>query len=65
MISARSSSEELNTHADDTQLYMSIKPGSKSLSDLLACLNNIRSWMGDNFLQLNENKAEVLAPPSG
>jgi len=39
-------------YADDPQLYMPIKSGSKSLSDLLACVNDIKSWMGDDFLQL-------------
>ncbi len=36
-----------------------IKPGSKCLSNLLACVNDIKNWMGDNCLQLNENKTEV------
>ncbi len=47
-------------YADDTQLYMSIEPWSKSLFDLLACVNNIKNKMGDNFLLLNENKTEVI-----
>jgi len=26
----------------------------------LACVNDIKSWVGDTFLQLNENKPEVI-----
>ncbi len=37
-------------YADDTQFYMSIKPA----------VNDIKCWMGDHFLQLNENKTEVI-----
>lgn len=40
----------ITINEDDTQLYMSIKHGLKSLSGLLACLNDIKSWMGDHFL---------------
>lgn len=40
-------------------VIMPIKPGSKSLSDLLACVNEIKISVGDNFLKLNENKTVV------
>ena len=54
-------------YADDTQLYIPLQPGvSGSLSSLLACLSDIKDWMSNNFLQLNETKSEILlfGPPN-
>ncbi len=54
-------------YADDIQLYISFKPQNMAkLSVLNNCLESIKNWMSDNFLQLNANKTKVLisAPPS-
>ena len=48
-------------YADDIQLYFSFKPNElHKLSVLNNCLNAIRNWMANNFLQLNADKTEVL-----
>lgn len=47
-------------YADDTQLYLPLDSGRDSVSSLLACLNDVRKWMDENFLQLNDNKTEVI-----
>ncbi len=47
-------------YADDTQLYFPLKSGSDSVSSLLASLEDIKNWMENNFLQLNQNKTEVI-----
>merc|ERR1712002_1045094 len=51
-------------YADDTQLYISIKPGGENFSCIAtkieSCLQEIRSWMQDNFLFLNDSKMEIL-----
>ena len=48
-------------YADDTQLYLHLKPNDRqNLNSLLDCLEDIKCWMAQNVLQLNENKTEVL-----
>lgn len=47
--------------ADDIQIYLPLKSVCKeSVLPLLNCLCDIKSWMELNFLNLNENKTEVI-----
>ena len=48
-------------YADDSQLYMTFKPskpGSKEIciQQLEGCISDIRSWMANNMLKLNDEK---------
>ena len=48
-------------YADDTQLYLSMKPNeTNQLVKLQACLKDIKAWMTCNFLHLNSDKTEVI-----
>ena len=48
-------------YADDTQLYLSMKPNEiNRLVKLQACLKDIKAWMTCNFLHLNSDKTEVI-----
>ncbi len=57
---------KLNYHvyADDTQLYFSFKPSQnfadESISRIETCVCEIRVWMQENFLKLNDHKTEFL-----
>ena len=52
---------QFHCYADDTQLYIPLKPGETgNLSNLLSCLSDIKDWMSNNFLQLNESKSEII-----
>ena len=56
---------ELHAYANDTQLYISIKPINQRVVDegvakLENCLTDIYTWMPQNKLKLNADKTEVL-----
>ena len=56
----------LNYHvyADDTQLYITFKssqkPANSCITMLEKCIQDIRSWMRQNFLKLNDEKTEFV-----
>ena len=57
----RTHSVNFHCYADDTQLYLSIKPEQcNELTELQAGLNDIKTWMTRNFLLLNSDKTEFL-----
>ncbi len=48
-------------YADDTQIYLPIRVGENNGSNLLfACLEEVKSWMTQNLLQLNQSKTEIM-----
>ena len=52
-------------YADDTQLYVSFKPGDtmiqhEAVSRIESCLKDIEAWMHTNMLKLNADKTEVM-----
>ncbi|TWW77402.1 putative RNA-directed DNA polymerase from transposon BS [Takifugu flavidus] len=48
-------------YADDTQLYLSMKPEeTEKLVKLQTCLKDIKSWMSSNFLLFNPGNTEVM-----
>ena len=52
-------------YADDTQLYLSFdsgtpSPASEAITQLEACISDIRHWMLMNRLKLNDDKTEFL-----
>ncbi len=48
-------------YANDIQLYLPVKSDENtSLQLLFGCLGEVKSWLADNFLQLNDFKTEVL-----
>ena len=57
----RKHSINFHCYADDTQLYLSMKPDeTNQLAKLQACLKDLKTWMTCNFLLLNSDKTEVI-----
>jgi hypothetical protein len=52
----------MHQYADDTQLYLSfdLDKQKEALAQMEACINDIRQWMRQNKLKLNEDKSELL-----
>ena len=52
-------------YVDDTQLYISLDPDndlnlSSTLENLGYCIADIRLWMTQNVLRLNNNKTNII-----
>ena len=52
----------IHLYADDTQLYTSFDPQNSedAMNRLEACIEEIRVWMTQNFLKLNDKKTEFI-----
>ena len=50
-------------HADDTQLYVTFKPGLSNITacqKIQDCMTEMQQWMNNNFLKLNHDKTDIL-----
>ena len=49
-------------YADDTQLYLSIEPENISvlINNLEKCISDVKDWMFNNKLKLNDKTGSVL-----
>ncbi len=48
-------------YADDTQIYLPMKVGENTgLNLLFTCLEEVKSWITQNLLQLNQSKTEIM-----
>ena len=57
----RKHSINFHCYADDTQLYLSMKPDQNDqIEKLNACISDIKTWMTINYLLLNPEKTEVI-----
>ena len=61
----RSHSLDFDLYADDTQLNISFKPGDSvsrqtAISQVEACIKDIKTWMTNNLLKLNDDKTERI-----
>ncbi len=51
-----------HSYADDTQIYLALSPNDYTpIDSLCQCIDEVNSWMSQNFLQLNKEKTEVIA----
>ena len=56
---------EYQIYADDTQIYTFYSPDDpesmhRAISKVQTCVTDIKYWMTDNYLKLNEEKTEVI-----
>ena len=56
---------DFHLYADDTQRYISFKPCDSTsrqtaISQVEACIKDIKTWMTNNLLKLNDDKTELI-----
>ncbi len=50
-----------HSYGDDTQIYLDLSPDDyRAIDSLCQCIDELNSWMCQNFLQLNKEKTEVI-----
>ena len=50
-----------HSYADDTQLYVAVSPDDTGpIDSLFNCILDIKAWMSQHFLKLNQDKTEVI-----
>jgi len=51
-----------HSYADNTQLYLALSPKDYSpIDSLCQCIDEVNSWLCQNFLQLNKDKTNIIA----
>jgi len=51
-----------HSYADDKKLYLALSPNDYSpIDSLCQCIDEVNSWLCQNFLQSNKDKTEVIA----
>ena len=53
---------EIHLYADDTQLYIAfpLENSEQAMEKLELCIEDIRQWMGQHYLKLNDTKTEFM-----
>lgn len=52
---------QFHCFADDVQTYLPLKADKNdSVQVLLECMQEVQSWMHQNFLKLNHSKTEII-----
>ena len=53
---------QIHFYADDTQVYASfdVHADEPNIDPITNCYTDIKNWMQENFLKMNENKTELL-----
>lgn len=53
---------QVHMYADDTQIYVLLDPSDSNemLDKLELCVSDVRDWMSNNFLKLNDSKTEFM-----
>ena len=52
-----------HSYADDTQIYIPFQPGvneDEVINRLTRCIHEVRIWMAENFLKLNDDKTDFI-----
>ena len=53
---------DVHFYADDTQIYFAFKPEDRAIAvdRMEKCIEEVREWMAQNFLKLNDDKTELI-----